>query len=230
MHKTACLNLQSSIFDFVGNYGEQIVGALEERARLLLIWLELLSEHASERSAPELLEAAKAAVREAAALCAIGAVRPCLFSLRAQIDLVLGWIYFKDHPVEYFLVKRTGDGFVLKKEVLKYLHDHFDGFGKKIAILEKNIARSEVDPYRLLSAHVHAQSLHVIPRIGDLKDIVADRSLVDDCLSLQRDVSEYISDILFSAGVISIDSLPSDITDSVRRRNFTPAQKSVLFS
>jgi len=229
-HKENLFDLLHSIQSFGNAHGEGVIAAIEQSASPLLMWLDILKKFAITGHATELLDAIGAAIREAAALAAIGAARPCLFSLRAQIDLILAWIYFKDHPIEYAVVKRTGEGFRLKKEVISYMKESFVGYGEKMGILAQAPVRKEIDPYKLLSAHIHAQSSYVIPKINNLRDVIAEKSIVDDCISIQADVSEYISDQLFASGIIGYKSLSQEFIDSLKLRAFSPAQLSVLFS
>lgn len=228
-HKAQVEALILAVNDFSSANGEKLVRRSEEAAKLLLLWLELLKKYCLTGVADVLLEASAAAVREAAALLAIGAVRPCLFSLRAQIDLVLGWVFFKDHRVEYDLVNRTGDGFKLKRDILRYFTDSFPSYGEKIGLLGQIKTRKEVDPYRLLSAHIHAQSPYVVPAVNDLRDVIYVSGLAEDCIDIQLDVAEFLSDHLFAIGLVNYVSLTSDIVNSIKARTSNASQKSILF-
>jgi len=208
---------------------EAVLMSFEASSKLLLVWVSLLRKSYMTKIADELLHAVSSSIREAAALASLGLVRPTLFALRAQADLLLSWIYFKDHAVEYRSLCRTGDGFVLKKEALKYCSENFPGFGERLAILNSVSLRRDTDVYRLLSAHVHSQSPFVIAEVRDLKDIVRSDGLVAECCALQRDVSEYLSDILFSVGFLSEAALPKSIEDNLVARVTTPGQKKIIF-
>ena len=229
-HKKQALELTSAISKFSADHAEGLLQSVESSAVLLLHWLEHIHKYGRTKIADELIYATGAAVREAAAMIAIGAVRPCLFSMRAQIDLVLGWMYFKDHPVEYAMLQRSGDGFRLKRDVLSYLKEAFPGYGDRIGILTQIATRKEIDPYRLLSAHIHAQSNHVAPKVDSLKDIVSELAFAEECVSIQKDVSEYISDQLFASGIFGPSSLSSDLTDPIKARTVSSAQRAALFS
>lgn len=222
--------LASAASNFAESNGAKVGADMEQAAKLLIAWCDHLDKFAKTGTADELLAATMAAVREAAALAALGAVRPCLFSMRAQIDLILGWIYFRDHPVEYRIVCSTGDGFKLKSEVLKYLKECFVPYASKIGALDQIATRQAVDTYRLLSAHIHAQSDHVLPKLNDLKDLIGELDLVSQCISIQADVSEYISDQIFSVSLIGTDSLPEFIANQIRSRAVSPAQSALLFA
>lgn len=227
-HKIEIDDLVSAVNCFAKSNGEELISAFEGAAALLLTWIGHLGK-LSTGVADELLQAAASAVRESAALLALGAVRPSLFSQRGQIDLVLGWMYFKDHPVEYALVQRTGDGFKLKTEVLTYAKTSFPAYGEKIGLLTQIAKRKEKDTYRLLSSHIHAQSSHVVPSVSSLQDVVVSRAIADECVQIQADVAEYLSDHLFAMGISSVTSLPSKIIDSIHGRSSTAAQREILF-
>lgn len=229
-HEAQVSSLASAVSAFASSNGSKVAAQMEEAARLLIAWCDHLDKFAKTGTADELLAATMAAVREAAALAALGAVRPCLFSMRAQIDLVLGWAYFRDHPVEYRIVCSTGDGFKLKSEVLKYLKESFPPYAGKIGALDQIATRQAIDAYRLLSAHIHAQSDHVLPKLDDLKDLIGELDLISQCVSIQADVSEYISDHLFSMGLVGVDSLPECIGKQIRSRAVSPGQLALLFA
>lgn len=221
--------LAKAVIDFSNSEGEGVLDEYETSSRLLLCWISVLRQHYLTGTADELLFAVASALREAAALSALGLVRPVLFSLRAQADLMLSWIYFKDHPVEYRLLCRTGDGFVLKKEAIKYFADNHFSFSEKFGVLNGCAERKEPDVYRLLSAHVHSQSPFVVAEVKNLKDIVRSRKLVGQCCLLQKDVSEYLSDILFSLGIIGEAALPGAVKANVLARAESAGQRAVLF-
>jgi hypothetical protein len=123
----------------------------------------------------------------------------------------------------------TGDGFKLKRDILNYSKDAFEHFGEKATILAQIATRKELDPYRLLSAHIHAQSAYVVPDVHSLKDVIYSRKTAEECISLQRDVAEYLSDQLFATGLAHHASLPTGIVDSIKARGPTIAQLASLF-
>lgn len=207
----------------------QVLEAYESSSKLLLVWVALLRKSYLTGVADELLFAVSSSIREAAALAALGLVRPVLFSLRAQTDLMLSWIYFKDHPVEYRTLCRTGDGFVLKKDAINYLRENFPGFSERLGVLNSVAVRSEIDVYRLLSAHVHSQSPFVISEVRRLKDIVRSHGLINQCCLLQKDVAEYLSDLICAAGFVGELALPTAIKADLVSRLKTPGQKAVIF-
>ncbi|MFK7701723.1 hypothetical protein [Pseudomonas caspiana] len=211
-------------------HGDELLNQFEMESKLLLEWIKYLNVHHLTGIADELLTATLSNIREAAAYAAIGAVRPCLFALRAQPDLLLSWLYFKDHAVEYASLCRTGDYYVLKTEVLKYFASHYEGFSARLVVMNQTMTRTQLDPYRLLSAHIHSQSPFVINHVVDLQDIIKDQKLAAECAVVQREVSEFLSDILFSLGFASYHSLPNFIRRNVEARTKTEGQKKVVFA
>lgn len=228
-HNAQSAELLSLVQQFSASSSIGVLEEYENSSKLLLSWVRLLRNSYLTGVADELLFAVASSIRESAALASLGLVRPVLFSLRAQADLMLSWIYFKDHPVEYETLCRTGEGFVLKKEAIGYFRDNYPRFGDRLGILNSVAARAEVDIYRLLSAHVHSQSPFVISEVTDLKDIVRSRDLIGECCSLQKDVSEYLSDIVFSLGIVSEAALPQSVKSDLSGRLQTSGQRTVLY-
>ena len=101
MHLKQTSDLRTAACDFSLSQGESISAQVEQRSTLLVHWLDYLSAFHRTGVADSLLEAARSSVREVAGLLSLGLARPALFSLRGQIDLLLAWLYFKDHGVEW---------------------------------------------------------------------------------------------------------------------------------
>lgn len=229
IHSTQLNALVNKIEEFAKNNGEKTLADYELASDVLLCWISLLRKHCLTGVADELLTAVSSSIREAAAFAATGMVRSCLFSQRAQADLLLSWLYFKDHEIEYATLCRSGDGFVLKKEALSYLTTHYKCFGEKLGELNRIHTRKELDCYRLLSAHIHSQSPFVIAEVNNLEDIVRTTKLIKECIQLQSDVAEYLSDILFCTNIITLSALPDKIKKPLHSRAKSEGQKKVLF-
>lgn len=202
----------------------------EKSAHQLMLWLHYLRTTQLTGNADCLIDATANAIREAISCLALGLVRPALNSLRLQIDLSLSWIYFKDHPVEWQRVQETGDGFKLKKELLKYYGDSFPKYSNRIGILNDIATRPVKDPYRLLSAHIHGQSESTLPTTKEPKDIVGTVSAQDEVILLQAACSEYISDILWSLFADRWASLPLALSEKLGPRFKTMKQKNDFYS
>jgi hypothetical protein len=108
------IDLLQKVQKFSSVKGEGIVSQIEGKSSLLLLWIPYLNLQKT-GTADELLDGALSSLREVAACSGLGLVRPALLAMRTEIDLMLSWLYFKDHHVEWHYVNATGDGFKLKK-------------------------------------------------------------------------------------------------------------------
>jgi hypothetical protein len=195
-HAAQVAELGKSAAAASSGWGAAMSEQVEEGSALLLYWLQYLITYETTKTANNLLPAIASAVRETAGCLSLGLVRPALFSFRCQVDLLLSWLYYKDHPVEWASVNDTSDGFKLKKELFAYFEQHHDGFKAKFKILSDLKTRKTLDPYRLLSAHIHAQSAAVLPNVAHLKELVRTKTECEECASVSFEVSEYLNDIL----------------------------------
>lgn len=209
-------------------FGAELCGEVEGAASLLLGWLGYLELAFLTGTADELIHGTARAIIEVAGCLSLGLVRPAIFSLRAQIDMSLSWLFFKDHQIEWNRVLSEGEGFKLKKEVCQYLEMHYPDFKKRYAQLEAKKQRQEREPYHLLSAHVHSQSIHTVPRLSSLETMVEGIAMCRQCVTLQSEVSEYISDVLLSCGTYDWCDLPTNITTNVQTRLTDPGVKKFL--
>lgn len=222
-------NLVSSVQAFSANSGVPVVQGIDENSKLFVAWVAYLNNFKTE-TADELLDGAVSSLREAAACAALGLIRPALLALRTEIDLIFGWLYFKDHPVEWEYVNSKSDGFKLKKEILDYLAKYHESFGSRFGTLKDIRTRVEPDPYRLLSAHIHSQSLNTIPLIDMLADVVDPKNAAMEMIQISREVDEFVSDILFSVFGGSWTQIPKSLLISLDSRFKTPNQKKTFFN
>lgn len=210
------------------DFGAELCRKVEGAASLLLGWFGYLEPAFLTGTADELFHGTTRAIIEVAGCLSLGLVRPAIFSLRAQIDMSLSWFYFKDHQVEWNRVLCEGEGFKLKKEVCQYLEKHYPDFKKRYTQLEAKKQRQEREPYHLLSAHIHSQSIHTVPRLSSLETMVEGIAMCYQCVTLQSEVSEYISDVLLSCGTYDWCDLPKNITTNVQTRLTDPGVKKFL--
>jgi hypothetical protein len=230
MHLQQTSDLRTAAGDFSTLHGETITIQVEEKSALLVHWLGYLSAFHRTGVADNLLDAAISSVREVAGLLSLGLARPALFSLRGQIDVLLAWLYFKDHGVEWSHVNETAEGFKLKKELLQYLDQHVPKFGARIALLREIKTRIEPDPYRLLSAHIHAQSTFVVPVVAELRDLVRPSSVCFECTQACFEVAEYMNDIFLSIHLSGWASLPAPVRNALNSRFKSSEQRRVFFA
>ena len=210
--------LKNAVDGFVDENGIRFCEMAYVAGRSLLVWLRLLKESECTGHADELLDGVRASIVEAAGCMSLGLARPALFAMRGQIDVALSWLYFKDHPIEWRKVCETGDGFMLKRDVIAYLESYSQSFKSRYGSLQKNATRRDADPYRMLSAHVHSQSFYTIPTYGDLEALVGKPETLQECAELQTDISEYLGDIFLSCFSGKWASLPDEIVKSVKKR------------
>src|SRR5260370_11601631 len=172
--------------------GEAICNKMEGASKILLTWLSHLASNKLTGTADSLLHGVHGAVIEATGAITLGLARTSVFSMRAHIDMLLAWVYFKDHPIEWRRVEETGDGFQQKADVIKYLGEHYRAFKDRMGMLKQVKLRHEEEPYRLLSAHVHSQSSTTVPKLTSLVDMVSDTKTLEECLSLQFEFTHYL--------------------------------------
>jgi hypothetical protein len=213
MNSVQTTQLRDAVGTFSTAYGASLCSDVEANSVLLLHWVQHLRTYHLTGVADQLITAVGCSIREVAGALSLGLLRPALFALRGQVDLLLAWLYFKDHSVEWDHVNLTADGFKLKKELLQYIEAHCQRFGTRFGVLKDNATRSEVDPYRLLSAHIHAQSEPVLPGVINLKDMVRSESSCRDGVRAVHEVAEYLNDILLAIYVSEWHSLPKPIKD-----------------
>lgn len=211
------------------NRGEALVQQSEVASRMFMLWLQHLTEVRLTGTADHLIKGAISAVRECASCLALGLVRPALTSVRLQMDLGLTWLYFKDHPVEWARVQETGEGFKLKTELMKYLTEHHPRFRDRMGILRDCKQRSQDDPYRILSAHIHAQNEAAIPNVVRPVDIVAPAILQDELVIMQRECAEYMSDILWCVYADRWAAVSQELKSSLEQRFKTAKQRAEFF-
>lgn len=164
-----------------------------DSAAEFLLWVRHYEIAATDGTALSLLRGAKAAVIEAAAMCAAGFGRASLGAIRQQIDLMTSYVYFKDHPREWARVTETGDGFMLPSEVRKYHQALQPRLGARLDYLEKRGLDTVNGTYRLLSAHVHGQSELTAPKTGHLREALLSRPLLDEIPQFQLRASLALS-------------------------------------
>jgi len=221
--------LRNVVVNHVDKHGATMCAGIDGKARELIVWLEYLRASADTGHATVLLGGVKSAILEVAACLSLGLVRPAMFSLRAQVDMMLAWLYFKDHPIEWKNVEETGDGYKLKKELLRYLSELVPRFTERNALLQQVKSRKLVDPYRVLSAHVHSQSTLTVPNTYSVEKVISTPKLCLECIELQYECAEFLSDVLLSCYADKWASLPDEIVNSARKR-MSAAQEKAFFT
>lgn len=222
--------LQGAISAHLHAHGVASFAKYEASSRLLLVWLKHLYQAKRTGNADYMLEGVGSLLRESGAYLSMGLVRAALFSMRGQIDLLLSWIYFKDHPAELKKVENTGKGYKLASDVLAYLGDVNPMFKTRFGVLEQLSRRRAKDPFHILSAHVHGQSKNVIPSVETLEQVVQSAELAEQFVELQFDSAEYLSDVLTSVYMLDWASVPVAVKANLEDRKPSANQRAVLFS
>lgn len=226
--KAEITQLETALVDTLAAEGEKRIQGYQSACVLLLKWLAYLRTSEQTGCCDEMLISLQSCLVEAAGAIATGLVRYAIFSMRAQIDLTVAWLFYKDHPVEWNAVVASGEGFMLKGELLKHFSTYNGAFSTRLSLLEKSRRRTILDPYRLLSAHIHGQSSLVIPKFKNLKDLVHPIVRCDEAIRLQGEVTEYISDIFISYFGDKWASLPEEAIKDAQAR--VPSDKQpILF-
>jgi len=220
-------SLKESASLFASSYGANIAEEIDKNSNLILHWLPYLERHKT-GVADELLRGATSSLMEGTACAALGLVRPSLFAMRTQVDLILTWLFFKDHKVEWENVNSTGDGFKLKKEMFEYFTRYVMGFGERYGILKQIAKRTETDTYRFLSAHIHSQSATTLPEAKELSEVVRDFRTCQELTVIAGAVDEYINDILTAIYIRDWVHLPVPLV-SILNSRFTSDQQRAAF-
>jgi hypothetical protein len=207
--------------------GPALLEEMDSASKLLVAWTNYCAGASANTSAKVLLDGAQAAAREAAGCVALGLARPALFSLRAQIDMMMAWLFYRDHPVEWRHAERTAGDAKLRADVVKYLNTFIPRFKERFAILLSRRTRRSEEPYGILSAHVHSLTPTTVPRLSGLQSLVATKTLLNECVAIQADVNEYLSDTLVAVYATMWSDLPDVVRAGVRSRLSAPQLKDL---
>lgn len=198
--------------------GEQFLREMDHSAVLLLAWIGYLLRSSTVESPKVLLSGAQAAAVEAAGCVSLGLVRPALFSMRAQIDMMMAWMYFHEHPVEWrYARSHAGEG-KLRGEVIKYLGTYFQRFRERYKLLAERRTRREEEPYGILSAHVHSLTPATVPTLAGISSLVSDPANCAECVVLQFSVAEYLNDVCLAVYADRWVDLPDDVRQAAQNR------------
>lgn len=199
-----------------------------EACQELLSWTDFLKSLFPECCASELLDGAKSAMLESVAYIGLGLNRAAIGAMRTQIDLLLGFTFFYNHPHEWDSVNRTGSGFQLRSDIDKYHKETRKGFASNISVIENSEGSSLLSTYRILSAHIHGQSPLTVPKAGKFIELISSDSFLDSLIELQSKVSRctsnYLTAIFLSEGI----NPPLNIGTRVKEQ-LKPQQRKTIF-
>ena len=169
--------------------------------------------------ADELIEGTQASLVEATAYVTLGLARAALGAIRREIELLLAYTYFRDHPVEWEQVKLTGEGFMLLSAIQKYHREVNGSVASRLDIINRGVPSYKLnDIYGILSAHIHGQSPYSVPRPGILSSVVFSENVLTEVVEMQREVAKAISRYLVAVYAENWPDLPSRIVTEVARQ------------
>lgn len=193
----------------------------------IIEWLQYFSATSHDGHASELLDGTRAFVVESVAYISLGLGRAAISAIRGQIDLLIAYTYFCNHPDEWEQVERTGDGFRLKSAIYRYHEDTNLGCKARLSLVEKfdDFGLSAV--YQILSAHIHGQTKFTIPKTDALAEVVAPIGFCNSIVEIQERVSVAISNFLVAVYAARWPELPS--RPVIRVKNLLKDQQRVAF-
>jgi hypothetical protein len=204
--------------DHASHNGDQLLREMDEATSLLLSWIQYLMGATTSESPKVLLRGVQAAAIEAAGCVALGLVRPALFSMRGQIDMMMAWMYFRDHAVEWrYTQNNAGEG-KLRGEVTKYLGQYIPRYKERYKLLQEKMSRRVEEPYNLLSAHVHSLTPPTVPTLTSLSSLVCGVAVCRECVCVQSDVTEYLNDVCLATYVGNWADLPENVRTAANAR------------
>ena len=193
-----------------------------------LLWIDYLSTYYSSTQAKELLSGARSAMLESVAYIGLGFGRATITAIRTQIDLLLGFTYFCNHPEEWQNVQKTGSGFMLRTDIDKYHKSSKPNFQKKLAIVEESEKNSIHKLYRILSAHIHGQSPLTTPKSGYFCELLSSTNFLESLLDLQKLVDRCLSNYIAIVFLEMDISIPLEIEIRIKKQ-LSPRQRKVVF-
>ncbi len=188
----------------------------EEAGAPILSWTTYLKSIHNNRSAIELLDGTESALIESCAYCCLGLGRASIASIRTQVDLLLGYTFFRDHSEEWKRVQETGEGFELFKDIIEH-HGKMDAdFKQRYGAINTVVTPTLKELYGIMSAHIHAQSPMTIPTSSKMKDIVLKKEQMKSILDLQQKTARALSATLLAIYSKNWANLPPRLYESAR--------------
>ena len=212
------VELQQAVTARCKNDGAALMTDLAERVGVLQQWLEYLDISVTNDDARPILIGTKSSLIEVAGCIGLGLVRPATMLMRTQIELMMAWIFFNDHPVEWRYSRETGERYPLYTQTWRYMCNFDKRFEQRFDLLARMKTRTLKEPYGLLSIHVHALTGPALPIAGTLPSIVAEVELCRECLRLQGEVAEFLIDVLFAWFAHRWADLPPAIMEYIKAR------------
>ncbi len=219
----------SEVRDFVNNGGAQYCEAAIAAVSETIGWIHYFQATNGERHATELLAGARASAIEAASYISLGLGRAAITAIRGQVDLLLGFTYFRDHPAEWEFVERTGDGFRLRSAIHRYHEETTPGFASRWSMIRDKSKYQLPKLYQILSSHIHGQTTLTIPKSNQLKEVVTTAAYVRSIVELQLETTIALSNFLTAVYAPQWPELPIAIVTRVRNL-LSPNQRPEFFA
>ena len=194
----------------------------------ILSWTTYLKSIHNNRIAIELLNGTESALVEACAYCCLGLGRASISSIRTQVDLLLSYTFFRDHPEEWRKVQDTGDGFELFRDIIKHHKEMDKEFNTRYGIVNTVVTPTLKELYGKMSAHIHAQSSFTIPTSSKLRDIVLKEEQMKSILDLQQKTARALSATLLAIYSKNWANLPPELYKSTKSQ-MSKGQVKIFF-
>jgi len=204
-----------------GAYLEQVTAA----THTFRIWLSFLRATISTHIADAMLDATQATIIEIAGCLSLGLVRPAIFSIRTQIELLLAWVYFNDHPVEWRHIQGHLRDYPMRARLLQYMNNNNERFQPRFQMLLRKRTRRTEDPYGLLSVHVHSSSTFASPQVVPLPALIGGATACSECIEMQVEVGEYLNDTMGAWYADRWVDFPPEVRAAVQARLSAPELK-----
>jgi hypothetical protein len=180
-------------------------------------WIEYAWPISVDNPARPLLAGAKIALLESGTSWGLGSNRGAAASLRTYIENSLGWLYYKDHPVEYRVMAAKEDDLLLPKAVKSYLQRINRGYEKAYATLAATASRPSEYFYTEVSQFVHAHP--VFANLGtEIATIVIAKPRDKSFLKISKGSDEFISDVYSTYYRHNWESMAPSVQDDLKSR------------
>ena len=199
-----------------------------EAGTSILLWINYLRSVHHNRAAIELLNGTESALIESCAYCCLGLGRAAIAAIRTQVDLLLGYTFFRDHPVEWKTLHESSEDYRLFSKIIKYHGEVDPHFKNRLDIINKIVIPTNQELYRVMSAHIHAQSTFTIPSFTKMEDLVLDQVKIESIIKLQQETSKALSALLLAIYGKNWINLPPKLYLPLRSQ-MTKNQISIFF-
>jgi len=214
------MSLESNISGRVAENLKTLGDALTEffaSVPLSKCWVEYSWSISAENAARPLLAGAKIALLESGTSWGLGSNRGAAASLRTFMENSIGWLYYKDHPVEYRVMATREDDLLLPKATKGYLQRVDRGYEKAYAFLCAAAKRTSEYYYTDVSQFVHAHP--AFASLGtDMATVTISQPRDKSFLKISASADEFISDVFSTNYRHNWESMGSPIQENLKLR------------